>query len=124
VAGVIIAILVLVVLFVALVAWRNQQSGKAVKPGPDIDQLEGANPLSPPKFIVNKRSEPGFTIISRTGGQPSSHPQNTRPRGPATGTKGFDTTGVRMNLTAICSLTGSKVADCTCDRHKGIKKKG
>jgi hypothetical protein len=121
VAEVVIAIFVLMVLFVALVAWRNQQS---VKPGPDIDQLEGAKPDSPPKFIVNKRSEPGFTIISRTGGQPSSPPKNTRPSRPATGTKGFDTTGVRMNLTAICSLTGSKVADCTCDRHKGIKKKG
>jgi hypothetical protein len=120
VEGVIIAIIILVVLFVGLVAYRNQQSGKAVKPGPGIDQL---NPAQPPKFIINNKPQPkpGFTIISRTDGRPSSPPRNTRPGKPVAGTKGFDTTGVRMNLTAICSLTGSKVADCNCERHKGIK---
>lgn len=125
------ALIVLIVVFAVcgatFVAWRSWQgpgTPPALKPGPFhqlLPQKQAPKTPDQPTFIIQKPSDPGFTEISRTGGQ--------RP-GPAakTGTKRMagapNTFGsVEVNLTALCKLTGERVADCTCARCMNIKKK-
>ena len=81
-AGVIIAILVLMVLFVALVAWRNQHgSGKRqkIKPGPDnVNQLreEAKAAQNPIRISPSKTSQDSPSFPGRAA-SPLSPPQKT-----------------------------------------------
>ena len=121
-----IVIVILAVLGAAFVAWKSQHGPgqpPTLKPGPNGQQL--VEPAQAPQipgqgFLVEPG--PGFVVVSRTDGQPLSPPNIGGANGPITTPTGFGQ--ITQNLTAICKFSGKQVADCTCDRCKGIQKKG
>jgi hypothetical protein len=123
----IIIVLVLAVLGVSLVALNGQRGpGRTIlKPGPNNPQLTDPAqiPLAPGEPGFQVKSDPGFNIVSRTGGQPGSPPQATGVKKTARTSKGLGDVTVTQNLTAICRLTGKRVTDCTCTRCSAIRKR-
>jgi hypothetical protein len=119
----VIIIIILVVLVVAAVAaraaWNNTH--RSVPPGP-------GNGALPPGY-GQQPNPPGFTPLPPNG-RGSFVEQHRTARGapppaPQPGSRGnTNSFGTRsINPTAICRLTGKRMADCTCDRCTKLKKK-
>jgi hypothetical protein len=58
--------------------------------------------------------------VKRTGIKPPPHPRTARPARPGTA-RGLNDTVITTNLSAICKLTGSKVAACSCGRCQAAR---
>lgn len=115
-------IIVLVVLIVAAMlaraAWKS--SHPSVPPGPRNGVLPPGQGRLP--------NAPGFKPQPPNAGGTFAEQYRTKqgtppppPRAANGKTNSFGT--VYVNPTAICKLTGKRVADCTCDRCTKLKKK-
>jgi hypothetical protein len=105
----------------ALVGGRNaQRRNKRVRGGSRTHLTPREPWQADPGFKVRRKNQdPGFSILSETGGHAARRPPRTKPAAiRPTGPGGFDYV-VNVNPTAVCRLTGKQAGDCQCDIHKG-----
>jgi hypothetical protein len=103
----VIAFLVVAAAVCAWVFWPSMRSQRRSERAPDL---------------ASAHTEPDFTILSVTGQRPRQVTNMTRPSGAHKmpgGSRDFVPVEIKDNPTGICKLTGKKVVDCSCERHKG-----
>ena len=129
------AALIVILILLAIIGTTSSVVAYRRKPGKPPAIKLGLLPMAPlsppadqsgePGFVVHKKLNPDFTIVSVTGKPPATPhhqaPTNHGPVMPGAHATNFSVTEVSQNLTAICFLTGKKAADCGCQMHKGGK---
>jgi hypothetical protein len=131
-----LALAITVVFILALFAYLGISAVSGKRKARARDSARKSTPLagtqdSGPGFNIEtgypgKGQDPGFIILGQTNGHPSpgrpgmQQPRQAPRREPRAGTDGFRYV-ISDNPTAICKLTGRRVRDCTCDKHKGKK---
>jgi hypothetical protein len=108
----IIICLVVALCFAVAAARMKARADRAWPPQPP-------SPHGAVQFTASLPTEPRFKIISITG-QPQDPPatQPLATDGRLGGPADFTAIQITENPAGICKLTGNRVKDCTCDRHR------